>query len=197
MKLTPYIDLIKCLWHVDFRSKDKELTPQKSFEICLVSAPWPRVHSTDMQYTFQTIHSQVKMSIVKVILVIWNETHTGHLKFLSCPIHGFLLIWLNNFICGIHTTHERAMCLATFPGRGGQRSMWHVSFNTLRPRQNGRHFPDDIFKCLFLNENVRISIKISLKFVPGGPNNNFPALVQIMAWRRPGDTPLSELTMFN
>ena len=25
---------------------------------------------------------------------------------------------------------------------------------------------DDIFKCIFLNENVWISIKISLKFVP-------------------------------
>ena len=29
---------------------------------------------------------------------------------------------------------------------------------------NGRHFPDDIFKCVFLNENVLISIKISLMF---------------------------------
>ena len=45
-------------------------------------------------------------------------------------------------------------------------------------------FPDDIFKCIFLNENVWISIKISLKFVPKGPINNIPALVQIMAWRR-------------
>ena len=26
--------------------------------------------------------------------------------------------------------------------------------NTLRPRQNGRHFPDNIFKCIFLNENM-------------------------------------------
>ena len=64
--------------------------------------------------------------------------------------------------------------------------------NTLRPRQNGRHFADDIFKCIFLNENVRIAIKISLKFVPKDPINNIPALVQIMAWRRPGDKPLSE-----
>ena len=64
--------------------------------------------------------------------------------------------------------------------------------NTLRPRQNGRHFPDDIFKCIFLNENVWISIKNSLKFVPKGPINNIPALVQMMAWRRPGDKPLSE-----
>ena len=66
---------------------------------------------------------------------------------------------------------------------------------TLRPRQNGRHFPDDIFKWIFLNENVWISIKISLKFVPKGLINNIPALVQIMAWRRPGDKPLSEPIM--
>ena len=63
---------------------------------------------------------------------------------------------------------------------------------TLRPRQNGHSFAYDIFKCIFLNENVWISIKISLKFVPKGPINNIPALVQIMAWRLPGDKPSSE-----
>ena len=67
-----------------------------------------------------------------------------------------------------------------------------ILFNTLRPRQNGCHFADDTFKRIFLNENVIISIQISLKFVPKGPINNIPALVQIMAWRWPGDKPLSE-----
>ena len=57
------------------------------------------------------------------------------------------------------------------------------TLNTLRQRQNGRHFADDIFKCIFLN------------FVPRGPINNIPSLVQIMAWRRPGDKPLSEPMM--
>ena len=71
------------------------------------------------------------------------------------------------------------------------------SVNTLRPRQNGRHFADDIIKCIFLNENVWISIRISLKFVHRGPINNIPSLVQIMAWRRPGDKPLSEPMMVN
>ena len=65
-------------------------------------------------------------------------------------------------------------------------------FNTLRPRHNGRHFVDNIFKCIFLNENAWIPVKISLKFVPKGPINNIPALVLIMAWRRSGDKPLSE-----
>ena len=67
--------------------------------------------------------------------------------------------------------------------------------NTLRPRQNGHQFPDDIFKYIFLYENMQISIKISLKSVPKGPINNIPALVQIMAWRQPGDKPLSEPMM--
>ena len=68
-------------------------------------------------------------------------------------------------------------------------------FNTLRPRQNGHHFPDDIFKWIILNENVWISIDISLKFVPRGPINNIPTLVQVMAWRRLGDKSLSEPMM--
>ena len=66
---------------------------------------------------------------------------------------------------------------------------------TLRPRQNGRHFADDTFKRIFLRENVRISIKISLNFVPKSPIDDIPALFQMMAWRQPGDTPLSEAMM--
>ena len=48
----------------------------------------------------------------------------------------------------------------------------------------------DIFWCIFLNENVYISI--SLNFVPRGPINDITALVQIMAWHRIGDKALSE-----
>ena len=70
-----------------------------------------------------------------------------------------------------------------------------IIFNTLRLRQNGCHFPDDIFKYISLNENIWISIKISLEFVPKGPIKNIPALVQIMAWRQPGNKPLSESVM--
>ena len=64
--------------------------------------------------------------------------------------------------------------------------------NTLRLRQNGHYFADNIFKCIFLNENVWILLKISLKVVPKVRINNIPALVQIMAWRQPGEKPLSE-----
>ena len=67
-----------------------------------------------------------------------------------------------------------------------------LCLNTLRPRQNGRHFADDTFKRIFVNENVIILIEISQKFAPKGPINNIPPLVQVMAWRRPGDKPLFE-----
>ena len=67
--------------------------------------------------------------------------------------------------------------------------------NTLRPRQNGRYFADDTFKRIFLKENIRISTKLSLNFLPKSPVDNIPSLFQIMAWRRPGDKPLSEAMM--
>ena len=72
----------------------------------------------------------------------------------------------------------------------------HVhSFNTLRPRQDDHRFPNNTFERIFLNENIIILIKISLTVVLYGPINNIPSLVQIMAWRRSGDKPLSEPMM--
>ena len=70
-------------------------------------------------------------------------------------------------------------------------SSFSVFINTLRSRRNRQHFANDIFKRIFFND-VWISINISLKFIPKGPIINIPALVQIMAWRRPGDKSLSE-----
>ena len=40
-------------------------------------------------------------------------------------------------------------------------------------------------------------LEISLKFVPSGPIDNIPALVQMMVWRHPGDKPLSKPMMVN
>ena len=73
--------------------------------------------------------------------------------------------------------------------------LWDECINTLRQRQNGRHFPDNIFKCIFLNENVWILNTIWLKFVPKGPIDNNTALVQKMALHQSGDKPLSEPMM--
>ena len=69
--------------------------------------------------------------------------------------------------------------------------LYGVTRPQLSPRQDDRHFPDDILRRIFMNENVYISVKISLKYVPKGPVNNIPALIQIMAWC----CPLSESMM--
>ena len=58
--------------------------------------------------------------------------------------------------------------------------IWIIALHTRRPRQNGHHFPDDIFKRISSNENVRIVIRISLKFVLKGTINNI-SVVQIIA----------------
>ena len=57
---------------------------------------------------------------------------------------------------------------------------------------------EGIFKCIFLNENGRIPIQISLKFVSRSPIDNKPAFVQLVAWHRTGAKPLPEpvLTQF-
>ena len=65
----------------------------------------------------------------------------------------------------------------------GERDFARFEINTLRPRQNGRHVASDSFKCIFLNENVWILFRISLKFIPMGPNYNISALSeQMMVW---------------
>ena len=91
--------------------------------------------------------------------------------------------------------------LLTYLLRQIMMTSWHGNYFRItsplhvEDETNGRHFADAIFKCIVLNENVRIPIKISLKFVPKGPTNNIPVMVQIMAWRRSGDKPLSEPMM--
>ena len=100
--------------------------------------------------------------------------------------------------CKICTIYSGLKCvkvsMSKHLSQGTSIRLWQ-SYNTLRPRQNGRRFPDAIFKCVFLNENLWISIKITLKFVHKSPINNIPALIQIMAWHQSGDNPLSEAMM--
>ena len=48
-------------------------------------------------------------------------------------------------------------------------------FSILGPEQEGRHFANDIFKCIFLYENYHILIQILLKFVSKNSINKKPA----------------------
>ena len=48
---------------------------------------------------------------------------------------------------------------------------------------------DDIFNCIFLNENDGIPVQISLKYFPRSPIDNKSLLAQAIVWRRTGDKP--------
>ena len=64
--------------------------------------------------------------------------------------------------------------------------------NSFPSEQNGCHFADDNFLCIFVNGNVCILFTISMEFAPIYPIDNTRALVQVMAWRHIGDNPLHE-----
>ena len=70
-----------------------------------------------------------------------------------------------------------------------------TSYQHIERGQNGHHFSDDIFRCIFWNENVRISIIISLKFITKVRINHITSMAQLKARHRPCDNPLSEPMM--
>ena len=137
--------------------------------------------------------------ILGSILMIWRKNVStwcdiDFILFLD-PFYWQILFrirsWMNNYIHCVRWLYEWRLDNVEKYCAG----LNLHSINTLRPRQNGRHFPDDILKCIFLNEKVSILIKISLKLIPKCSISNIPAFVQIMAWRRPGNKPLSEPMM--
>ena len=61
-------------------------------------------------------------------------------------------------------------------------------FNTYRFEQNGQVFADDTFKCIYINKNIKITNKISQKYIS---MNDWEwvtiAFVQMMAWCQMGN----------
>ena len=105
-----------------------------------------------------------------------------------CRISGIIV----QSIANLHTTIITRIDTTVQQHVNPDRSRASAILTHLPPGQNGRHFTDDVFRCIFVNEKFCISSKISLKFICGGPIDNNPALIQIMAWRRKDDKPLSE-----
>ena len=158
---------------------------------------WLFVIQVQNERPYWMILTQRPLQFASMLLQVWRQNFTSW-KLLSIP---FLVVCIDN--CFQFWVHDAYLISAVTVSK----SPWdwlqaiHLNYdptrhvNTLRRRQNGRHFPDDIFKWIFLNENVIILSKISLKFVPRAAINNVPALVQIMVWCRTGDKPLSEQMM--
>ena len=110
----------------------------------------------------------------------WINSIENHLN-LFIFIMGCLAITKSDKILFEHATFLTVRIMKQSQPAPAGNNKWVVQLtsfiNSLRPRQNGPHFADDILKCIFLNENVWIPIEISLKFVSKGPIDNIPALV--------------------
>ena len=116
-----------------------------------------------------------------VIVYIVTENNVGYIIMTLGTIFGFFLIW------------HQAMKNISIQGLDKPATgLMHGMLIASPPGQNGHHFTDDIFRCIFVNKKFCCWIKIWLKLVPKCQIDNNPALVQIMAWRRIGNTPLSE-----
>ena len=92
--------------------------------------------------------------------------------------------WVNHWLCFVILT-------------------WHVSghwLNAVNWSHWGPDKVDDILQTTFSNafcwmKMFWLQLKFHWVFFPKGPIHNIPALVQIMAWRGPGEKPLSEPMM--
>ena len=104
-----------------------------------------------LKYSFSS--TLVLASSIDVVF-IFNISILSHTQFITLSLWSSYMIFHVELQIVVNSLCP-CQCLYSF---------WVV--NTLRPRQNGRHFADDIFKYIFLNENVWIPIKISLKFDP-------------------------------
>ena len=143
--------------------------------------------------------------IFKQLITLWYQSFQHFLSFVEgihwCvgfphkgPVMQTLHViawtsgWTNSPVASYLRCHGAFITVMT--------SFWLCFFNTLKPKQNGQYFADNIFKCIFLNENVRIAINISVKFVHKDRINNIPALVQKMVWCCLVDNSLSLPMMF-
>ena len=128
-------------------------------------------------YVITVINWDLKKILILLMAFLWNNnifTFSSSSKWQ----------WENNGTCEglLPNSGQRRGIIQTNGGPDNGRmyaspGLYHLSSPQPRPGQNGRHFADAIFKCIFMNENVWISFTISLKFVSKVPIDNKPALV--------------------
>ena len=122
--------------------------------------------------------------------------------FETCAQYFFIWQALMNWnLCSMFLNHHMLFNLTCFNENYifnghvipiGSPCLGCLSINSSPPGQNGCHFADNIFICIFVNEQICILIHIPLKFLPKDLIDNKSTLVQVMAWCRTGDKPLPE-----
>ena len=124
------------------------------------------------------IKRDIRHNYLTIFLLRETQQYSQH-KLYACRLCSFFIVFwcciMICFWCMLYSSPINSWVVA------------HICImNSLRPRQNGRHFPRKHFHFSW-KKNVWISITISLKFVSKGPIHNIPASVQILALYRPGD----------
>ena len=130
------------------------------------------------QLRYQPMMTSSNGNIFRVTGPLWGE-FTGHRWIpLTSQWRGalmFSLIWpwtngrINNRDAGDlrhHCVHDDVTVILASP----EKQIWSLKYvNKLWPRQNGRHFADGVFECIFFSQNVLIFINISSNFFAVGP----------------------------
>ena len=178
----------------------------------MLYSPWLRSHIYTYIYIYIYIYIHIHMPdrtrtcyhVLPCHKTHWTETVSMSTARLYWTFFFFLLTWMEGmiriielicmithriFISGNDWPIAISACIKSVRPCNGC-MCWHIEAETKWPPLSIRHF-----QMHFLNENMWILIMISLNFVPEGPINSIPGLVQIMAWRRTGDKPLSETIM--
>ena len=132
-----------------------------------------------LEFWNRVCYNVVGLIVIKV-LSITNVLHLMHYctfsvpKCLSNVSNDPIIECINPGHYGWFLPRDTPPCLCP----GLSQTLGRFPLNSSPPGQNGRHFADDIFRCIFVNEKLCILIRISLKFVPKGPNCNKPVLTR-------------------
>ena len=123
--------------------------------------------------------------VTKPQWVNWQHHNVWWLSVVLISCYHATLYMVPNIIL----YHELAYVVSA-SGTAKPKDFQHIEAETRWPTFRRRDFQIHLLEWKCTNFDY-----ISLKFVPKGQINNIPTLVQIMAWRRPGDKPLPELMM--
>ena len=131
---------------------------KKISKFCIIGNLWGYPRST-MVSPYKGPVTRRSFHVTMVTVCCWSMGEISNL-FLSNNNYYFTLKCL---LCAIdHQSFALVMAWRQYT----KNVFWN---KTLRPEPNSRHFPDDIFKCIFLKENFNILIKVSMKFVNKDP----------------------------
>ena len=122
------------------------------------------------------------------VLYRWKKTYCENIiiKYWKYRLRNVRFLFTWELCTAVHTSTALIPLWKRF-----SKFRW-FNVNTLRPRQNGHHFADNIFKCISLNEKKILNFKQNFTEICSlGSNWQFygSILVQIMACRRIGDKP--------